>query len=76
MTQQNKESYQKFLTPYEKTELLTLHKMKAPKRFAIWSFSNSSSSISSSSSSRSSSSSKRRKRYTKNTEEKEAEDEN
>ena len=50
--------------------------MKAPKRFAIWSFSNSSSSISSSSSSRSSSSSKRRKRYTKNIEEKEAEDEN
>ena len=46
--------------------------MKAPKRFAIWSFSNSSSS----SSSRSSSSSKRRKRYTKNIEEKEAEDEN
>ena len=46
--------------------------MKAPKRFAIWSFSSSSSSISSSSSSRSSSSSKRRNRYTKNTEEKEA----
>ena len=41
--------------------------MKAPKRFAIWSFSSSSSSISSSSSSRSSSSSERRKRYTKNT---------
>ena len=47
--------------------------MKAPKRFAIWSFSSSSSSISSSSSS---SSSKRRNRYTKNIEEKEAEDEN
>ena len=45
--------------------------MKAPKRFAIWSFS-SSSSISRSSSS----SSKRRNRYTKNIEEKEAEDEN
>ena len=47
--------------------------MKAPKKFAIWSFS---SSKSSSSISGSSKTKKRRKRYTKYTEEKEAEDEN
>ena len=47
--------------------------MKAPKNFAIWSFSSSKSSSSISSSSRTK---KRRKRYTKYTEEKEAEDEN
>ena len=47
--------------------------MKAPKKFAIWSFSSSKSSSSISGSSRTK---KRRKRYTKYTEEKEAEDEN
>ena len=47
--------------------------MKAPKNFAIWSFSSSKSSSSISGSSRTK---KRRKRYTKYTEEKEAEDEN
>ena len=47
--------------------------MKAPKKFAIWSFSSSKSSSSISGSSRTK---KRRKRYTKYTEEKEAEDKN
>ena len=78
MTQQNKGVVSKmFLQHKKKQSCLPWNKVKAPKRFAIWSFSSSGSSrSSSSSSSRSSSSSKRRKRYTKYTEEKEAEDEN
>ena len=83
MTQQNKGVVSKIFYNIRKNKSsLPWNKVKAPKRFAIWSFSSSgssrsSSSSSSSSSSRSSSSSsKRRKRYTKYTEEKEAEDEN
>ena len=57
----------------QKQSSLPWNKVKAQKKFAIWSFSSSKSSSSISGSSRTK---KRRKRYTKYTEEKEAEDEN
>ena len=73
MTQQNKGVSKTFYYIRKKQSSLPWNKVKAPKKFAIWSFSSSNSSSSISGSSRTK---KRRKRYTKYTEEKEAEDEN
>ena len=70
MTQQNKGVFKTFYHIRKKQSSFPWNKVKAPKKFAIWSFS------SCSSSSGSSKRKKRRKRYTKYTEEKEAEDEN
>ena len=69
MTQQNKGVSKTFYYIRKKQSSLPWNKVKAPKKFAIWSFS--SRSISGSSRTK-----KRRKRYTKYTEEKEAEHEN
>ena len=73
MTQQNKGISKTFYYIRKKQSSLPWNKVKAPKNFAIWSFSSSKNSSSISGSSRTK---KRRKRYTKYTEEKEAEDEN
>ena len=73
MTQQNKGVSKIFLLHKKKQSSLPWNEVKAPKKFAIWSFSSSKSSSSISGSSRTK---KGRKRYTKYTEEKEAEDEN
>ena len=73
MTQQNKGVSKTFYYIRKKQSSLPWNKVKAPKKFAIWSFISSKSSRSISGSSRTK---KRRKRYTKYTEEKEAEHEN
>ena len=73
MTQQNKGVSKTFYHIRKNKVPYLENKVKAPKTFAIWSFSSSKSSSSISGSSRTK---KRRKSYTKYTEEKEAEDEN
>ena len=73
MTQQNKALLKNFLPHKKKQSSLPWNKVKAPQKFAIWSFSGSKSSSSISGSSRTK---KRRKKYTKYTEKIEAEDEN
>ena len=73
MTQQNKGVSKTFYTHKKKQSSLPWNKVKAPKKFAIWSFSSGKSSSSISGSSRTK---KRRKRYKKYTEEKESEDKN
>ena len=72
MTQLNKGVSKTFYHIRKKQSSLPWNNVKAPKKFAIWSFSSSKSSSSISGSSRTK---KRRKRYTKYTEEKEAEHE-